>query len=297
MVINRINAVILFLLLPFILTACVETPGRAAKEFINALINLDGNKILERTCAAERENIQSVGLLTSAFSIIPQLFGLDLESEGDVSDLKFTTIELYSNTAYVHVSGEMRVAVIAFANNIPIDETWMMVKENGKWKWCGSVENNLSQALPTNTTSVEQTRTLSPIKTDEAEKITQPSTKSKITNTPRPTRNSSPTKTPQPNEKLNSSPWQACPDTYQSRLHVGDRAYISYYPPLANRVRAKPNKNGHIIGHIQPGEEMDVIGGPECANQWVWWKVHDDTGLIGWTSEGDNEGYWLVPMK
>jgi hypothetical protein len=108
------------------------------------------------------------------------------------------------------------------------------------------------------------------------------------TPTRRPTR--TPTKTPDP------GPWVACKGTYLSRLHVGDDAFVAPQPPLANRVRSDPNLGGNIIGHIQPGESMKILKGPECANDWVWWYViADKGGLKGWTSEGDEDGYWLTP--
>jgi hypothetical protein len=90
--------------------------------------------------------------------------------------------------------------------------------------------------------------------------------------------------------------WMPCQDSYPSRLHIGDRAYIAYQPPLANRVRSQPSLDANIIGGIQPGETMQILNGPSCANHWVWWNVRaDKDGLKGWTAEGDSENYWLMP--
>jgi serine/threonine protein kinase len=106
------------------------------------------------------------------------------------------------------------------------------------------------------------------------------------------------TPSPSPTVTPGANPtWQACPGALASRLHVGDRAYVSHDPPLANRVRAKPNTSSKILGFLQPGEKMEIIGGPTCSDQWVWWQVRSLTGsLIGWTAEGDNTTYWLVPL-
>jgi hypothetical protein len=90
--------------------------------------------------------------------------------------------------------------------------------------------------------------------------------------------------------------WVACQGTYPSRLHIGDHAYVSSTPFLANRVRSKPSLNSKIIGRIQPGEYMEVLDGPACSHEWVWWYVRaEKDDLVGWTSEGDSENYWLVP--
>ncbi len=89
----------------------------------------------------------------------------------------------------------------------------------------------------------------------------------------------------------------ACPGARPSRLHIGDRAYVSYDPPDPNRVRAQPGTDASVLGRIYPGEEVLILDGPECANGWVWWKVQSlETGLTGWTSEGDLQAYWLVPF-
>ena len=92
--------------------------------------------------------------------------------------------------------------------------------------------------------------------------------------------------------------WNPCPGTYHSRLQVGDQAYVSNDPPLANRVRKNPGMTGKIIGVIQPLEGIEILDGPECADNWVWWKVRSlETGLTGWTAEGDENGYWLLPIQ
>jgi serine/threonine protein kinase len=117
-----------------------------------------------------------------------------------------------------------------------------------------------------------------------------------------------PSFTPSPSLTLTSSPeasqtgaaqatWQPCVGVYPSRLHVGDKAFISYDPPLPNRVRTQPNTDADVVGFLQPGEQMIILDGPVCSNQWIWWRVRSlGTGMTGWTAEGDATNYWLVPM-
>jgi hypothetical protein len=93
-----------------------------------------------------------------------------------------------------------------------------------------------------------------------------------------------------------TGPWAACPNGYLSRLRVGDRAYVSFEPPLANRVRKAPNQTAGVLGSIEPGEEVIILDGPACSGGWTWWKVWAvKDGLTGWTSEGDAKDYWLIP--
>ncbi len=108
-----------------------------------------------------------------------------------------------------------------------------------------------------------------------------------------------PSPTPVPSLTPSLKPtWFPCTGTYASRLYAGDRAYVSFDPPLANRVRAQPNTAAVIVGLVQPGEQMDIIGGPICSDQWVWWQIRTlASGVTGWTAEGDRSGYWLVPQQ
>lgn len=102
-----------------------------------------------------------------------------------------------------------------------------------------------------------------------------------------------PTIVPSPTPRIVIS--KPCPDAATSRLKIGDLAYVTKDPPLPNRVRQDPNTDADILGYITPGGSMEIIGGPECANGWVWWRVKN-ADLEGWTPEGDQETYWLVPL-
>ncbi len=101
------------------------------------------------------------------------------------------------------------------------------------------------------------------------------------------------TSTPKPTQP----PWEACPDYYLSRMHIGVNARIALNPPKSQRVRDEASTESKIIGYMEPGEEFEVLGGPECVNDWVWWRVRSmETGLKGWTAEGDGDTYWLEPL-
>ena len=92
--------------------------------------------------------------------------------------------------------------------------------------------------------------------------------------------------------------WYPCTGTYPSRLRVGDKAFVSLDPPLPNRVRSEPNTDADVIGHLQVGERMQINDGPKCGQGWIWWYVRSqETGLMGWTAEGDNNNYWVVPIQ
>jgi hypothetical protein len=105
-----------------------------------------------------------------------------------------------------------------------------------------------------------------------------------------------PTVTATPTER--ASTWQPCPAIYPSRLNVGDTAMVSQDPPLPNRVRSQATTTSTVLGFIQPGERVQIVGGPVCSNEWIWWQVSSlSTGLTGWTAEGDSQAYWLAPAR
>jgi hypothetical protein len=67
---------------------------------------------------------------------------------------------------------------------------------------------------------------------------------------------------------------------------------------VPNRLRSEPDARAEITGQIEPGEIVNLIDGPVCANGWVWWYVQSRrSGIMGWTSEGDRNNYWLSPSE
>jgi len=74
-------------------------------------------------------------------------------------------------------------------------------------------------------------------------------------------------------------------------------ASVSFHPPKSNNVRRLPNDHATIIGKIDPGEQIDILDGPSCQGGYVWWKIRSlSSGLTGWSAEGDQSNYWLLPM-
>jgi hypothetical protein len=101
------------------------------------------------------------------------------------------------------------------------------------------------------------------------------------------------TGTPQtitPPESIN--PFPSCP--LPPRMTVGQLGIVTADSPLPNRLRSQPSLSGTIITTIPVNEIFSVIGGPECANGILWWRV-DYGGRTGWTAEGQNGTYYIRP--
>lgn len=91
----------------------------------------------------------------------------------------------------------------------------------------------------------------------------------------------------------------ACPpvDQLPARLSAGIRAQVEPGPGSANNLRAAPGLDGEVIGKVAPGVPFNVLDGPECADNYVWWHIDLD-GVQGWTAEYDSVArrYWLEPL-
>jgi hypothetical protein len=112
------------------------------------------------------------------------------------------------------------------------------------------------------------------------------------------------TRTAQPSQTTTPSwtpraPYSACDDAPPSQLHGGERAYIAYAPPDPNRLHETPGLSAPLVSWLlQPGQEVAIVGGPECADEMVWWQVRvPGTQIEGWTAEGDAQAYWLLPAE
>lgn len=88
-----------------------------------------------------------------------------------------------------------------------------------------------------------------------------------------------------------------CPGAPQSRLVLNRMAQVSLDPPVANRIRSLPGLAGRQVGLAEAGDIVVVDGGPQCADGYTWWHVLSFDGLQGWTAEGDETGYWLLPIQ
>ncbi|MBZ0318916.1 MAG: tetratricopeptide repeat protein [Anaerolineae bacterium] len=78
------------------------------------------------------------------------------------------------------------------------------------------------------------------------------------------------------------------------RLTVGTSAIV--LPDLgANNLRREPSVEAESVGAIPPDTTFEVIGGPVCVDDTVWWYA-DYEGVQGWTAEGQAPDYWVAPI-
>ncbi len=86
----------------------------------------------------------------------------------------------------------------------------------------------------------------------------------------------------------------ACIGAPPSRLKVGDKVVVLKDDPTPLRVRAAAGMKGAIVAQVKPGAEFMIVGGPICADNYVWWAVQSTDGTTsGWAAEGDLQHYFI----
>jgi hypothetical protein len=113
------------------------------------------------------------------------------------------------------------------------------------------------------------------------------------TQRPSNTRTPRPTTTPESNFASYS-----CPDKSKIKLRVGDRAMVAFYDMnLRSSPKVPDVWDANIVITLHEGNEMSVIGGPECAHDGTWWEVQTDSGYTGWVREMQPNKVLLEPIK
>jgi hypothetical protein len=84
-----------------------------------------------------------------------------------------------------------------------------------------------------------------------------------------------------------------CDGAMPTRLRVGMIAQVRP-SGLPVNIRANPTSASARVGQMNPGDTFSIIGGPQCAENLVWWQI--TFGQInGWAGEGTNNLYWVEP--
>ncbi len=77
-----------------------------------------------------------------------------------------------------------------------------------------------------------------------------------------------------------------CTNAPPTTLQVGGLGHTCHPRKILLWSRASPRS--HVLASLEPGTRFEVIGGPECGAQRIWWKVRlawPYHNLIGWMPE------------
>lgn len=78
-----------------------------------------------------------------------------------------------------------------------------------------------------------------------------------------------------------------------TRLSIG--MFVTVSAGLPNRVHSDAYLSAPVTGRLPNGDVAQILNGPICADGLRWWHVGNEV-VSGWTAEGDNSEYWLVPL-
>ena len=59
-------------------------------------------------------------------------------------------------------------------------------------------------------------------------------------------------------------------------------------------IREAPSTAGALVTRLGFGIKLSVLEGPISADNYVWWKVDDGNGNVGWGAEGDGADEWIT---
>ncbi|MBN1266877.1 MAG: hypothetical protein JXA25_15380 [Anaerolineales bacterium] len=110
---------------------------------------------------------------------------------------------------------------------------------------------------------------------------------------------------PDPNSEVlqeSVGEWAACPDDPSiplSLLKAGQSAVVTSDIVRTIQLRDIAGWSGsQVVASLQPGEQVEILEGPVCLDQFIWWRVHSVVYAVdGWTIEGNQYESWLLPKK
>jgi hypothetical protein len=97
----------------------------------------------------------------------------------------------------------------------------------------------------------------------------------------------SPTNTPTPIPTLRPPP---------EVITIGVRAQVSIGEGNALNLRDQPTRAGNAIAQLAHGVDVNVLDGPEYADDLRWWNVDGGADQVGWVVDALGGETWLVPI-
>lgn len=121
-----------------------NSPVHAAQEWFGAIWEGDGKTVMDRTCDQERwvSDLVNGGQLLSGFIdffeiAIPNVDIDGLNISTDREQIKFELVEESENAAVLRVNGRLQIQVLGAWSFYRLNETWVMIREDDQWRWCG----------------------------------------------------------------------------------------------------------------------------------------------------------------
>lgn len=92
-----------------------------------------------------------------------------------------------------------------------------------------------------------------------------------------------PTATPTP--VPTDTPAPTATPTAIVEIQVGGKVRVTDTGGADLRLRAGPGLDFVTFKMVEEGEILEVLGGPEKGDNYIWWRLRDATGAIGWAAQ------------
>ena len=74
-------------------------------------------------------------------------------------------------------------------------------------------------------------------------------------------------------------------------IAVGGKVRVTGTGAARLNIRQAPGTTAAVVARAEDGHAFTVLEGPQNADGYVWWKVQDDQGVVGWAAAN-----WLEPI-
>ncbi|MYC95460.1 MAG: SH3 domain-containing protein [Caldilineaceae bacterium SB0661_bin_32] len=101
-----------------------------------------------------------------------------------------------------------------------------------------------------------------------------------------------PTTTPNPTQTAVPSPIPTI--AVRNPLTIGEPARITVAGGL--NVREQPTVRSPAVTLLAQGKRITVLEGPVSSDGYIWWKVDDNQGTVGWVAGGQGIDDWISPQ-
>ncbi len=88
---------------------------------------------------------------------------------------------------------------------------------------------------------------------------------------------------------------QNCPGVMPTRLRVGMEAVVDTPTGLPLRMHDEPGSSTPVTALIPDGTPVTILAGMVCMDGYSWWQYRTVSGRVGWSSEADDNSYFLAP--
>lgn len=73
--------------------------------------------------------------------------------------------------------------------------------------------------------------------------------------------------------------------TSAAPIVVGGKVRVQGTDGSGVRLRAGPGLDFVTFKSVKDGVVLEVLGGPEQADKYTWWRLKDDAGTVGWAAD------------